>query len=377
MAGGCLALLLLATARTATVTGAPSNTYTQTYSDKTKLRVQLIGEGSDVLRVTVFPPGTKGEGEGGGYRGWMPAEGSAPSQTSVLTVTDHGAAGSVLSTTAGLFALTVGKSMATTKLSISGTVVSEELRAVSTVSGRDCLPPGWKELDQIKGASSRGTMAATLTGTSDDSCLRQTRSLRADEDLYGFGQVPQAGLSSVGDAKLLATSSRNQADGPSHAPAPFYVSLQGKQGLAHGVLLNTGQYSMFDIGNATKSEVRIHSPEKVMDYFLLVGPTPAKVIEQMTAVCGRSPLPPPWALGFKYHTKNSVSQEFVEATVSNFSAHKTPLAHVVIENCKVQPWVAAEDWSSALLCTIPPASYLAPLRMLLLWVVLPHTDYVL
>jgi alpha-glucosidase (family GH31 glycosyl hydrolase) len=263
----------------------------------------------------------------------MPAEGSAPSQTSVLSVKDNGTAGSVLSTTAGLFALTIGKNVATTKLSISGTVVSEELRAVSTVSGRDCLPPGWTELDQIKGASSRGTMAATLTGTSDESCLRQTRSLGADEDLYGFGQVPQAGLSSVGDAKLLATSSRNQADGPSHAPAPFYVSLQGKQGLAHGVLLNTGQYSMFDIGNASKSEVRIHSPEKVMDYFLFVGPTPAKVIQQMTSVCGRSPIPPPWALGFKYHTKHSVNQEFVEATVSNFSAHKTPLAHVVIENC--------------------------------------------
>ena len=35
-----------------------SPTYTQSYADKSSLRVQLIGEGADVLRVTVFPPGT-------------------------------------------------------------------------------------------------------------------------------------------------------------------------------------------------------------------------------------------------------------------------------------------------------------------------------
>jgi len=52
-----------------------------------------------------------------------------------------------------------------------------------------------------------------------------------------------------------------------------------------------------------------------------------------------------------------VSQEFVEATVSNFSAHKTPLAHVVIENCTSQSW----GLSLGLLYTNLLASYLASL----------------
>jgi len=30
-----------------------------------------------------------------------------------------------------------------------------------------------------------------------------------------------------------------------------------------------------------------------------------------------------------YSTKNSVPQAFIEGIVANFSAHKTPLAHVV------------------------------------------------
>ena len=70
------------------------------------------------------------------------------------------------------------------------------------------------------------------------------------------------------------------------AAAQFYVSVQGK-GVAHGFLLSTGRYSMFDLGNATKDEIRIHSPEKVMDYFLFVGPSPAAVIAQMTSISGR------------------------------------------------------------------------------------------
>ena len=263
-----------------------SPTYTQSYADKSSLRVQLIGEGADVLRVTVFPPGTAAADAEQGYRDWMRSV--APSTSAGLSAA-KGAAGTVLSTPRGIFELTVGKSAPTTKLSVNGAVVSEEVRPVSAERGAACLPPGWTQLDAVKG-SSAGTMAATLSGTADESCLRHTRSLAPGEDLYGFGQVPQAGLSAVGDAKLLATSSRNQVDGPSHAPAPFYVSIQGK-GVAHGFLLSTGRYSMFDLGNATKDEIRIHSPEKVMDYFLFVGPTPAAVIAQMTSISGRPPLP--------------------------------------------------------------------------------------
>jgi hypothetical protein len=294
-----LGLLLAATAAAAAAAG--SATFTKTYPDKTRLQVQLVGEASDVLRVTVTPPG--GTVTRNAYRAFI--EDAAPSRTAALTAKVSAAGDTVLSTAAGIFELTVGAAAPTTTLAINGTVVSRELRGAATVRGAECLPPGWSELDQISGKNSLGTMAATLTGTADDSCLRQTRSLSAGEDLYGFGQVPQDGLSAVGDAKLLATSSRNQDDGPSHAPAPFYCSVRSDPGspagfVAHGVLLNTGGYSMFDLGNSSQAEIRIHSPDKVMDSFLFVGPTPKAVIAQMTSISGRPPLPPLWALGFKY-----------------------------------------------------------------------------
>ena len=320
-----LVCALLAGALQTAASAAPSSTFTKMYPDKTELRVQLIGEGSGVLRVTVFPLGARTHNP---YQDFL--ENVAPSTTGGLAVKTGAAGDTILSMTGGAFELAVAANSPTTTLSVNGAVVSKETHAVQAVRGAACLPPGWLELDHISG-SSNGTMAATLTGTTDDSCLRQARSLAPGEELYGFGQVPQDGLSAVGNTKLLATSSRNQLDGPSHAPAPFYISVQGA-GLAHGLMLNTASYSSWDLGNRTKSEILIHSPDKYFDTFLFVGPTPAAVIAQMTSVSGRPPLPPLWALGFKYHTKNSVSQAFVEGIVSNFSARGTPLAHVVIEN---------------------------------------------
>jgi len=42
-------------------------------------------------------------------------------------------------------------------------------------------------------------------------------------------------LSAVGSSMLLATSAANLDDGQSHAPAPFYISVQGDDGVSHGM----------------------------------------------------------------------------------------------------------------------------------------------
>ena len=92
--------LLSALAASSSLSASP--TYTQRYADKSSLRVQLIGEGADVLRVTVFPPGTAEADAEQGYRDWMRSV--APSISAGLSAT-KGAAGTVLSTPRGIFEL--------------------------------------------------------------------------------------------------------------------------------------------------------------------------------------------------------------------------------------------------------------------------------
>ena len=53
-----LACVLLVAVQQAASTNL-SATFTKTYADKTKLRVQLVGEGSGVVRVTSFRPGAR------------------------------------------------------------------------------------------------------------------------------------------------------------------------------------------------------------------------------------------------------------------------------------------------------------------------------
>ena len=124
------------------------------------------------------------------------------------------------------------------------------------------------------------------------------------EQIYGFGQTVTPGLSAVGSTKFIATSSLTSDRGPSHAPAPFYISLanastHGAESVAHGFMLNSHGFSAFDIGKSSQGEMLVSSPDPVLDYFLFAGPTPAKVLEQYTALTGRLSLPPKWSLGMK------------------------------------------------------------------------------
>lgn len=106
---------------------------------------------------------------------------------------------------------------------------------------------------------------------------------------------------------LLATSTTNLVDGQSHAPAPFFLQLS-PDGQAHGMVLATTRYSMYDVGATDESELRVHTGDPILDYFILAGPTPRAVLEQLGSLCGLPPMPPPWSLGFKYHTQNQLRQ---------------------------------------------------------------------
>jgi len=139
-----------------------------------------------------------------------------------------------------------------------------------------------------------------------------------DEHIYGFGQTVTRGLSAVGSTKFLATFSMTTDKGPSHAPAPFYISVgkAGSKSVSHGFFLNTHGYSAFDVGSSVNDALLVSSPDPVLDYFLFAGPTVREVVQQFTTVTGKMTIPPKWAMGLKYDPWDShQNQAFVESIV--------------------------------------------------------------
>ena len=175
---------------------ASSNAYQKSYPDGTSISVQLVGnaQNPDVVKISLSlkpktEEGAKGEHR---YQGWLPHAVPAPASAGGFAVTVHSDT-IELKTTKGWLALTLDTTAAVvSSFAFNGTVLSKEVRPAERHAGAaECLPPGWKPLEKGQAAS----LSAPLPG---GGCIRHIRSLAAGEDVYGFGQVPEATLSAVG-----------------------------------------------------------------------------------------------------------------------------------------------------------------------------------
>ena len=211
--------------------------------------------------------GTNAGGKFKRYEGYLPAAREAVH--SRFTITKTATAVTLATSKGASVSLETARPVST--FAVGGRVVSKLLRPAERKAGVDCIAPGWEPLE-------KGQAAAL--GPGGTGCLRLVRSLGEGEDIYGFGQAPVTNLSAVGQALMMVASSRNDPDGRSHAPAPFYISL-AKDGRAHGLLLNTNRYSMWDVGRGSGQELRIHTGDPTLEYYLFIGPTPVDVLRQM------------------------------------------------------------------------------------------------
>jgi len=76
---------------------------------------------------------------------------------------------------------------------------------------------------------------------------------------------------------------------------PFTFSL--RDGRAHGVLLDSTHRVEIDLANEDPDRVTYRAAGGDLVYYVFCGPEPAQVLDRFTALTGRTPLPPLWALG--------------------------------------------------------------------------------
>lgn len=152
-------------------------------------------------------------------------------------------------------------------------------------------------------------------------CWKQ---IEADEHFYGFGE--RSGLldkrSEIKTNWTVDALDYSSISDEMYQAIPFFMVLRPQ--LTYGIFLNITHLSQFDLGVAEPGiwQMQAQSPE--LDYYIIHGDAPAQILETYTALTGRMPLPPKWALGYHQCRWSYESEEVVQKLAHEFRSRKIP-----------------------------------------------------
>jgi len=150
------------------------------------------------------------------------------------------------------------------------------------------------------------------------------RSLDEGEHIYGLGEkafpLDRRGRRYV----MWNQDPQHYAPGadPIYLGIPFYMSLVG--GRCCGVFYDNTYRSWLDLGQHRSDELVYQSEGGELCYYLLYGPSPAKVIERFTELTGPMPMWPLWALGYQQSRWSYYPEARVREIAGLFRQHRIP-----------------------------------------------------
>ena len=152
-----------------------------------------------------------------------------------------------------------------------------------------------------------------------------SKRIEAGEHFYGFGER-------TGQLDKLGRAMSNWTTDPAwgHGPGtdPLYIAIPIamalRPGLAYGVFFNNSWRSRFDIGAAHYGEWSFAAEGGAIDYYVAYAPAPAAVLETLTTLLGRMPLPPRWALGYHQSRWGYTSEAMVRDVMHEFRSRELP-----------------------------------------------------
>ncbi|NXT46724.1 MGA protein, partial [Pluvianellus socialis] len=121
----------------------------------------------------------------------------------------------------------------------------------------------------------------------------------ASQYLYGFGETEHTMFRRDLNWKTWGMFTRDQPPGymlNSYGFQPFYMGLE-EDGNAHGVLLLNS--NAMDVTFQPTPALTYRTTGGILDFYMVLGPTPELVVQEYTALVGRPVMPPYWALGFQ------------------------------------------------------------------------------
>src|SRR6266581_7286455 len=149
--------------------------------------------------------------------------------------------------------------------------------------------------------------------------------IEVGEHFFGFGERTGP-LDKLGRQLINWTTDPPHGHGPGTDPLylaiPVFLAL--RPGLAYGVFFNNTWRSRFDIGAEQPGAWRMEAEGGELEYYVVYGPTPEQVSEDMGALLGTMPLPPRWVLGYHHSRWGHATESMMRELTTEFRKRDIP-----------------------------------------------------
>ena len=133
--------------------------------------------------------------------------------------------------------------------------------------------------------------------------------LSVGERVYGFGERFGPYLKN-GQSIDIWNEDGGTASEQGYKDIPFYMTSNG-----YGVLVNNRGHVSFEVATENTETVQFSVPGEVLDFYLIAGPNPERILERYTALVGRPAKVPAWSYGLWLTT--SFTTKYDEKTVTS------------------------------------------------------------
>jgi len=158
----------------------------------------------------------------------------------------------------------------------------------------------------------------------DGTGFKVSKQKTGDDHFFGLGDKPGP-LDRAGQSFVMWNSDTfgwQESTDPIYKSIPFFLEMHG--GRTIGILFDNTFRTYFDFGHERADRYTFSAPDGPLDYYLLYGPEPKRVVETYAWLTGPTPLPPLWALGFQQSRYTYIPRAKVEEIASRLRADKIP-----------------------------------------------------
>ncbi|MBR2948796.1 MAG: DUF4968 domain-containing protein [Lachnospiraceae bacterium] len=131
--------------------------------------------------------------------------------------------------------------------------------------------------------------------------------LEGDEVIYGLGERFDSLTRNGRTVDFHNKDAVGTTSPRTYVNVPFYISTRG-----YGLFLNAGAGIDWQIGTLDASALQFGVLDSQLDYFVIAGKTPARIIENYCYLTGFSKLPPLWSFGLWMSRNSYVSWDVAE-----------------------------------------------------------------